>query len=317
MSLLTCRFLVLFLISIFSSDVAAQETVRASYGSLGIQQIILPLGVRAGVFQENGLNVEPVYIAGKSVSALIAGDVKFGFMGGPPAVFARLDGFDVVIIAGLNSLGQILVSAPSIKKASDLIGKKVGISTFGTTSDYGARLGLKGIGLQAQKDVTLIQIGDTRARIGGILSGAIQAATLSSGEDDYVRKLEFHVLTDNAGVEFPGNTLVTTRSYLAANRDIVKKFVRGLVETIRFIKKEPEKTKRLLGNIYRQSDKVLIAKRYQMLFSTFPDYPYITRKAIQSFLDILREDGKLKKPWDPGTFMDMSLLQELEKELRR
>ena len=102
--------------------------------------------------------MEPVYIAGRSVSALIGGDVQFGFMGGPPAILARLGGMDVVVIAGLNGLDQILVAAPSIKDMRDLIGKKVGISRFGTTAEYGARIALGRAKLQARKDVTLIQI---------------------------------------------------------------------------------------------------------------------------------------------------------------
>lgn len=317
MSYFVCRLAFFFLFYVLSTGAAAQVPVRASYGSLGLSQVILPLGVRSGIFQKNGLKIESVYIAGMSVSALIGGDVQFGFMGGPPPILARLGGMDVVIIAGLNGLDQILVSAPSIKKASDLIGKKVGISRFGTTADYGARIALKRFKLQPQKDVVLIQLGDTTARIGGILSGAVHAASLTGGEKEYALKLGFNILTDNADVEFPGNTVVTTRSYLNANREHVKRFVKGLVEAIHFVKAESEKTKGLLKEIYRQSDESIIGKRYEALVSLFPDYPYITRNAIQSFLEILREEGKLKEHADPEIFMDMALLREVEREKKR
>ena len=311
-----CQLVFFFLFYVLSTGAAAQVSVRASYGSLGLSQIILPLGVRSGVFQKNGLKIEPVYIAGRSVSALIGGDVQFGFMGGPPAILARLGGMDVVIIAGLNGLDQILVAAPSIKDMRDLIGQKVGISRFGTTADYGARIALGRAKLRPQKDVILIQIGDTTARIGGILSGAVQAASLTGGEKEYAQKLGFNILTDNADVEFPGNTIVTTRSYIKTNREHVKRFIRGFVEVIQFVKAQPEKTKGLLRDIYRQSDESIIAKRYEALVSLFPDYPYITRNAIQSFLEILREEGKLKEPVNPEIFTDMSLLKEVEKERR-
>ncbi len=312
-----CRLTIFVLALAFSTETSAQISVRASYGSLGLSQVILPLGVRSGLFQKNGLKMEPVYIAGRSVSALIGGDVQFGFMGGPPAILARLGGMDVVVIAGLNGLDQILVAAPSIKDMRDLIGKKVGISRFGTTAEYGARIALGRAKLQAQKDVTLIQIGDTTARIGGILSGAVEAASVTGGEKEYAKKLGFNVLTENAGVEFPGNTIVTTRSYIKANREHVKNFVRGFVEVIYFVKTQPEKTKALLQEIYRQSDEKIIAKQYEGLVSLFPDYPYLTRKAIQTFLDILREEGKIKQPVDPEVFTDMSFLREVEKERSR
>lgn len=295
----------------------AQTRLRASYGSIAVSQVVLPLGVRAGIFQKNGLHLEPIYIGGRSVSALISGDVQFGFMGGPPAILAKVSGGDVVMLAGLNGLDQILVAVPAIKRGSDLIGKKVGISRFGTTADYGARLGLKKLKLQAQKDVTLIQIGDTPARIGGMLSGAIEAATLSSSEKELALQNGFHVLADPSDVEFPGNAVVTTRAFLKSNRDDVKRFVRGIVDVIQFVKTQPERTKKLLHEIYRQNDAVIVNKRHEAMVAMFPDYPYLTKAAVLSFLEILRDEGKLKDPLNAEPYLDTSLLAEVERERKK
>lgn len=296
---------------------AGQVRLRASYGSLAVSQVVLPLGVRAGIFQRNGVNLEPIYIGGRSVAALIGGDVQFGFMGGPPAILAKVSGADVVLLAGLNGLDQILVALPSVKRAGDLVGKRVGISRFGTTADYGARIGLKKLKLQPQKDVTLIQIGDTPARIGGMLSGAIEAATLSSSEKELAVKNGFHILADPSDVEFPGNAVVTTRAFMKTNRNDVKRFLRGLVEVIEFVKTQPERSKKVLQEIYRQSDDSVTAKRYQAMVEMFPDYPYLTKGAVLSFLEILRDEGKLKDPLNADPFLDMSLLAEIERERKK
>jgi ABC-type nitrate/sulfonate/bicarbonate transport system substrate-binding protein len=275
------------------------------------------LGARAGIFQKNGLTVEPIYIGGRSVSALISGDVQFGIMGGPPAILARVGGADVMMIAGLNGLDQILVAVPAIKRPADLIGKRVGISRFGTTADYGARIGLKKLKLQAQRDVTLIQIGDTPARIGGMLSGAIEAATLNSSEKELALRYGFHVIADPADIEFPSNAIVTTRALMKTNREDVKRFLRGLVEVIQLSKTQPERTKKLLQEIYRQNDEGVIAKRYEAMVEMFPDYPVLTKGSIQSFLEILRDEGKLKEPLVPESYIDMSLMVELERERKK
>jgi NitT/TauT family transport system substrate-binding protein len=312
-----CIAIVVLLLGVRRDDAFAQTRLRASYGSLAVSQVVLPLGVRAGIFQKNGINIEPIYIGGRSVSALISGDVQFGFMGGPPAILARLAGADVVAIAGLNGLDQILVSIPAIKRGTDLVGRRVGISRFGTTADYGARISLKKLKLQPQKDVTLIQIGDTPARIGGMLSGAIEAATLSSSEKELASQHGFRLLVDNADVEFPGNAVVTTRAYLKTNREDVKRVLRGLVEVIHFAKTQPERTKKMLQELYRQNDQSVIAKRYEAMVEMFPDYPYMTKGAVQSFLEILRDEGKAKDPIDSESFIEMSLLREIEKERRR
>jgi len=312
-----CLMLVVVWFVVAAGEGLSQTRLRASYGSLAVSQVVLPLGVRAGIFQRNGLNLEPIYIGGRSVSALISGDVQFGFMGGPPAILARVSGADVVMLAGLNGLDQILVALPTIKRGADLVGKRVGISRFGTTADYGARIGLKKLGLQPQKDVTLIQIGDTPARIGGMLSGAIEAATLSSSEKELVAKNGFHVLADPSDVEFPGNAIVTTRAFMKTNRDDVKRFVRALVEVIQFVKTQPERSKKLLQEIYRQNDAGLIGKRYDAMVEMFPDYPYLTKGSVLSFLEILRDEGKLKDPLNAEPFLDMSLLAEVERERQK
>ena len=312
-----CSMLVVIWFVVAAGEGLSQTRLRASYGSLAVSQVVLPLGVRAGIFQRNGLNLEPIYIGGRSVSALISGDVQFGFMGGPPAILARVSGGDVVMLAGLNGLDQILVALPTIKRGADLVGKRVGISRFGTTADYGARIGLKKLNLQPLKDVTLIQIGDTPARIGGMLSGAIEAATLSSSEKELVAKNGFHVLADPSDVEFPGNAVVTTRAFMKTNRDDVKRFVRALVEVIQFVKTQPERSKKLLQEIYRQNDAGLIGKRYEAMVEMFPDYPYLTKGSVLSFLEILRDEGKLKDPLHAEPFLDMSLLAEVERERRK
>lgn len=309
--------LLLCSLMVFSANGSAQMRLRASYGSLAVSQVILPLGARAGVFQKNGINVEPIYIGGRSVSALISGDVQFGLMGGPPAILARLGGADVVAIAGLNGLDQILVGVPAIKRGRDLIGKRVGISRFGTTADYGARIGLKKLRLQPQKDVTLIQIGDTPARIGGMLSGAIEAATLNSSEKELAVKNGFHVLVDPSDVEFPSNAVVTTRSFLKTHREDAKRFVRALVEVIRLVKSQPERTQKLLQEIYRQNDAGVISKRYEAMLELFPDFPYLSKGAVQSFLEILRDEGKVKDPLNAEPYLDMTLLAEVEREGKR
>jgi NitT/TauT family transport system substrate-binding protein len=305
-----------FCLGLFPVNTFGQSSVKVSYGSLGISQVILPLGVHEGIFKKNNLAVEAVYIAGRSVWALVSGEVKFGFMGGPPAILARVGGSDIVILAGLNKLDQILVTGPSVNKAQDLIGKKGGISQFGTTSDYGMRLGLKRLKLVPQKDVAIVQVGDTNARIGALISGAIQVATLNAGEEAAVKKAGMKILEDNSDIPFPGNTIVTTDSYIKANRQNVKQFVRSIVDIVKFVKTKPEETKRFLAGFYREQDRSSLDSRYKTMYDTYPDYPYITKESIEGVLGILRDDGKLKASVDGNTFLDASFLKDIENENR-
>jgi ABC-type nitrate/sulfonate/bicarbonate transport system substrate-binding protein len=315
---MACWFasIVLILLLSFSDLGFGQTRIRAAYGTPSLSQVVFPLGVHAGMFERNGLSVEPLYIAGRSVNLLLSGDVQFGFTGGPQTVLARLSGADLITIAGLNRLGQMIAAHPSIKSPADLIGKKVGIGVFGTTADYGMRLGLRKLNLRANKEVTFIQVGDVPARIAAVTSGAVHAVVLSSFDKHFLEQHGLRLLAETEDIDFMGSGIMTTESYARTHRDVVIRLLRGVVETIRFIKAEPKRTTELLGRIYRESDPAVLVRRYQTLLGVYPDYPYVSVSSIQSIIDVLKEDGKIKDSPPAQSFIDMSYLRTVEKERR-
>jgi ABC-type nitrate/sulfonate/bicarbonate transport system substrate-binding protein len=310
------RVLFLFVLLLPASGFS-QIKVRAAYGTPSLSQVVFPLGVQAGVFTRQGLTVEPLYIAGRSINLLVSGDVQFGFTGGPQTVHARISGADLITIAGLNRLGQMIAAHPSIKSPQDLVGKRVGIGVFGTTADYGMRLGLRKLNLRPNKEVTLIQIGDVPARLAAVSSGAVYAVVLSSYDKHFLEPHGLRLLAETEDIDFMGSGIVTTESYARANRDTVMRLLRGVVETIRFIKTEPKRTIELLGKIYRENDAGVLARRYRTLLTIYPDYPYVSVAAIQAIIDVLKEDGKIKEAPPAASFLDMSYLRAVEKERQK
>lgn len=303
-----------FFLALALPPVAQAQTIKASYGSPSLTQVIFPLGVQAGIFERNGLGTEAIYIAGRSISALLGGDVQFGFVGGPQTIQARTSGADLVVIGGLNRLGQMIVVHPSIRTPRDLIGKKVGIGVFGTTSDYGMRLGLKQFNLRPNKDVTFIQVGDVPARLGAITSGAIHATVLNSTDKLYVDRFGLRILTETENIDFLGSGIVTTESYARSHRETVVRFLRSVVETIRFVKTDPKKTTEILAKYYRDKDEAASKRRYDALNGLHPEYPYVVPGAVQSIIDVLKEDGKIKDAAPAQSFLDMSYLHAIERE---
>jgi len=304
------------LLALLDGAAMAQVKVRAAYGTPSLSQVVFPLGVQSGMFNRHGLSMESVYIAGRSISALLGGDVQFGFTGGPQTILARLSGADLIVIGGLNRLGQMVVAHPSIKSPSDLIGKKVGIGIFGTTADYGMRLGLKPFNLRPNKDVTFIQVGDVPARLAAVTSGAVQATVLSSYDKHFLEQYGLRLLAETEDIDFMGSGIVTTEFYARSNRETILKLFRGVVETIQLIKTEPKRTTELLGKIYRETDQAVLARRYQTLLGIYPDYPYVSVGSIQSIIDVLKEDGKIKDAPRAESFLDMNYLRAIEKEGR-
>src|SRR5215467_13716089 len=124
----------------------AQTTnLRIAFNGLGSGVAPLYLGDDAGIFKKQGLNLELVFIAGGSLSlqALIGKSLDLLMTGGPPVVNAWLQGAKIKIIAGItNLLPYAFVVTTGIRTAEQVKGKKIGISRFGSNTDYVVRLAL-------------------------------------------------------------------------------------------------------------------------------------------------------------------------------
>ena len=67
------------------------------------------------------------------------------------------------------------MSRPDIPNAAALRGERVGVSSFGATGDLAARIGLRSIGLDPEKDVTIITLGPDTLRHAALMAGTVQA----------------------------------------------------------------------------------------------------------------------------------------------
>src|SRR2546427_10510377 len=131
----------------------------------------------ARIFDKHGIDATVIFISGsvRGIQSILAGEILIGEGGGPGLASARLASGDVVAIAGnVNVLPYYLVSQPTIKRAEDLKGKIGGNHIAGTTAEFALKVGLKKIGLDPLKDVTLRVIGGSTERMIALQKGMVQ-----------------------------------------------------------------------------------------------------------------------------------------------
>src|SRR5207302_2510040 len=117
-----------------------------------------------GIFKKYGLDVDMRFVSGGSqlTAAIVGGDVPLAQNGYEPALTAALKGADIVIVGGIsNKLPFQLVTKASLARPEQLRGSnaKLAISRFGSSSDLALRAILTHYGVDASKDVTILQIG--------------------------------------------------------------------------------------------------------------------------------------------------------------
>jgi len=291
--------------------------VNLGYSSISGSQAILRVTKDAGIFSKNGLDVSLVLIAGGSgmIQALVAGDLAIAVVSGEPAILARLQGADTVILGDLiNIIDFSVITAPEIKKPQDLKGKKLGVSRFGSSTDFVIRYALDKWGLVPDRDVAILQIGSQPARLAALKSGTVHGTIVGPPADIVARKSGFNEIAtpEQLNLAYPNTCIVSTASILSKNDELVRRIMRAMVEGIHFFKTQKEASMKSLDAFARLGEAALIDETYRHYQDIIPRVPYPDMKGIQNVLnEIAKKDPKVKNP-KPEMFADTRLLKELE-----
>jgi ABC-type nitrate/sulfonate/bicarbonate transport system substrate-binding protein len=161
----------------------AQELRKIYYGtSTSIAHLPVWVGKDLGLFAKNGLNVEPVQIRGGAIStmAIMSGQTVLSGVGAGSVIAARVEGGDIVLLACPTDLEPVsLIARPEIKSPADLKGKAAGITRLNSSIHFYLRSATRMIGVDSDKEMTLLQLGGSPEIVGALESGRIVAAALT------------------------------------------------------------------------------------------------------------------------------------------
>ncbi len=308
-----------WLFLLWPAGVEAQELkkIKVGYPAVSYNQIHIWVAQDAGLFRKHGLDTELVFFRGGQLAtqALVAGDPPIVNIG--TVVQANLQGHDVVLIAASESAyAYSLVASPSITRIEQLKGKKLGVSGFGSASHNASLIFLRKFNLEPNKDVMITVAGPTTDRLAAMGAGAIDATLLTPTEVVMARKRGYGEIYDllDMGVEVQGNGFATTRAFIKANRQTAKAALKGYVEAIHYIHHNPDGTRAIIAKYLRGAEPDVLRAAYQGFVKMVPKKPYPTLKGIQFLLDQVAGQLPQAKKAKPEQFVDLSLLQELEKE---
>ena len=294
------------------------EKIRLGYSGTGINNYVLEMGKRTGIFKKNGLELEVVYVNSGSLlsQALIAGTFDLSFSQGSEAMLAKLRGADVRIAAVIaNRFNHVYLAAPSITSIKQLKGKKVAVSRFGSGSHFQTNLALKEGGLDPEKDVTVLQIGNSGARITAILSGVVDGTIMAADFVPRAKREGFNVLADLADtkIEYPFLSLNFVGGYLDRNQKTVKALIKSMSESIRALQSDATTAKAVIRASLRTDDAATVDYALGRSVQVLDRRPFPTLGGIQTVLDELGKEAK-GKTWKFEDFVDLRALRELEKE---
>jgi NitT/TauT family transport system substrate-binding protein len=314
--------LILLLISILFASAPvpapAQTPVRINWTAVTGAQSGMFMAQQEGLFKKNGLDVELIHIPSSSrgIQAILAGEIAFSFMDGANAAQANLKGANVVLVAGgTNRQVFSLMAKPEFKRIADLRGKKIGITRVGSSTHTSGLFSLASAGLKTA-DYQLLPLLEVPNIFTALAAGQIDAGIMSPPTNARAKRAGFIELMNVAkeGPEFVSVAVGTSRSYIKANEDIVRRVVRAYAQGVQMFKTNKPAAVTMMQKQLKVSDPGIQEDTY----SQFRDYleypPYVSRKGMEAVLAEIADKEPAAKNAKAEDFIDMRFVAELEKK---
>jgi NitT/TauT family transport system substrate-binding protein len=303
------------LLLVFSAKAFAQP-IKLGYAALSGAQVGAWMAKEGGYLSKYGIEAELIYIpAVAATQALIAGEIQLAQVTGVSTSGAILAGADVRIVASmLNRIVGSIYARPEIKTPEDLKGKKIGISRFGALSETAVAIFLERYGLKRGTDVAIIQLGGLPEIVTAMDKGSIEAGFASPPNTSRAKRLGMRELfdIDTLGIELQQTCITVTTKYLRERRPVVKSFVQAYAEGLHRYLTDRDFSMRVMKKYLRIDDKEMLDDTYAFYSKRVQKIPYPTLKGIKFILDGLAESQPRARSVTPESFVDLSLLQELD-----
>jgi len=315
-SLLLLAALILWSFS-FAGSLRGQERMRIAWAGSTPSNTPIWVADQKGFFKKNGLSAEVIAISASTIviQALLTGEVDFIIAPSATLVTSRLAGADTVMVStNLPMFIDHIVSLADITTVEQLKGKTGGVNRLGTTSDMTLRLALRRFGIDPEKDTKIIATGENPQRLAALTRNITQFTLLGEPLVREAEKMGFRDLIDigTLKIAYHVNAVVTREKTVKEKRPFVLKVVRAFTEALHFIKTHKDETKALIGKNLKINDPEGLERAYRAYNGAFPEVPYPNAEGVKTLLDDIAPRTPKAATADPKSFVDMSVVQELE-----
>lgn len=261
----------------------------------------LDIGIQTGIFAKHGLEIEASDATGdaKLQQALTADSLDVGIGSGPGMAFMAkgVPAKAVAAMAGVPRNMAVMVGYNSTAKTvDDLKGKKLGVTTVGSLTDWiGKRINaLKGWGAEG---ITTVPIGGMPPARAAIKTGQIDGY-IGALETGYALEeaKEWRVITTATPFvdDFITHVFFVRDDVIAKRPEAVRAFLKGWFETIAFMKANKDKTVEITSKVLNLSPAV-ISRAYDEQIPIFSTDGTFDPKAVAALKQSFIEMGLLKE----------------------
>lgn len=298
-----------------ASVIESPRKLRLAYAGWEIGTAVAYVGVDAGLFKKNGVEIEELPIRdtlSAGVQSLIGVDLLIGF-GSPLAVLQPVVlGADVTVIGSHVRFDQYGMGVGSaINSIKELKGKKVGVSALGARSDLVARVMLRRAGLDPARDVELVAAGLSPARTLALTKNLVQGVPLNQDIAAQAQKLGIKVIEMKA-VPVLTDLLMTTRSFVKREEGMVRRFMKGYAAAIHHFVSQRSNSLEILKKYFPGNQGVGVDAMYDAFSAQLRPLPELNNEAFQAFVDVGSAVDQRTKKLKPSDIIEPKFFDELK-----
>jgi ABC-type nitrate/sulfonate/bicarbonate transport system substrate-binding protein len=229
---------------------------------------------------------------------------------------AAMRGLPVRAVAS-STVAPFFALVSKEKSVQDLRGKLLGVTDPGGTNYQVTKLILQHYGLVPLKDVQLLTIGEEKVILEALLSGRIAGAAISPPWPFEAERHGFKILVKASDVaQFPFVGPTVNLDKIKTQREQIKKVIRAEIEALRFIRERRQESIDMIARLFNM-DKDIAQKSYDFTASFFSKDARIQPEAVKRLIALEKEAGNIKEDVDVSQVADLSLAEEVHRELSR
>ena len=294
----------------------SQQRIRLGISAASLGFLPTVLAEKKGFYSKHGINSEHVMIpCAIATNALLSGDLDYAVCTGP-GIAGAIKGLPIkLVMTTQDKLGYLLLVKPEVLKITDLRGKTIGISTFGSQLYLTSVTLFRQAGMEPGKDVNLLPGGDNTARLAAMDAGKVDAAFVSSPADIFGAKRGYKVLLwTRDHVPLTQNALVVTDKSLKQSPEQVKRTIKGTIEALQFIRGHQEESVAVASK-WLKLDLATTRAAFNNYLPCYSADGGLSDKALRDLVQYELERANLKKDIPLSQIASRDLLQQAQMEL--
>ena len=299
--------------------------VVMTIGAISEREGVVYVAQDQGSFRKHGLDLTLVQVRNGAVgiAAVSSGEsqVHWGSVSAAN-IGAIAEGTDLVFLAGfINKLTGAFVVNPKIKTPVDLKGKSIGVNGLSGGAWIFAMLTLDYWGLVPERDnIQFRALGDQGVIAQGLSAGAVDAAFLGYTYGKALESKGFRILADVEKLPIPyqGSGIMARRSFAVSSPAIVENVLRGLLESLAFIRDPANKTAVLksLAKGLRLRRVEEAEEGYQIMLGLYEKKIYPSVDGIRNVIRLLGKNNEKIRRLKAEELVNDSSVKKLDKEGR-